>query len=68
MNSSTATIWTGLFPNRGYLASFYDVCFIEIPRCNANSIDPDQMQHSVGRDLGLHSLPLSFLWDTRHKI
>ena len=27
--------------------------FIEIPRCNANSVDPDQPPHSAASDLGL---------------
>ena len=40
---------------------------IEIPVFNANTVDPDQMPHSVASDLGLHSLPVSFLWDARHK-
>ena len=28
--------------------------------------DPDQTLHSVASDLGLHSLPMSLLWDARH--
>ena len=28
------------------------------------SVDPDQTSHS---DLGLHCLPISLLWDGRHK-
>ena len=40
---------------------------IEIPVLNANRVDPDQMLHSVASDLGLHYLPMSFLWDARHK-
>ena len=32
-----------------------------------NSVDPDQMPHSVASDLGLHCLPMSLLWDTRLK-
>ena len=42
-------------------------CFIEIPVFNANSADPDQMSHSAASDLGLHCLPMSLLWDARHK-
>ena len=38
-------------------------CFIEIPVFNTNSVDPDQMLHSVASDLGLHCLLMSFLWD-----
>ena len=34
---------------------------------NANSIDPDQMPHSLASDLDLYSLPVSLLWDTKHK-
>ena len=30
---------------------------------NANSVDPDQMPHSAASDLGLHCLPMPFLWD-----
>ena len=30
------------------------VCFTEIPVFNANSVDPDQMPHSVASDLGPH--------------
>ena len=33
---------------------------MEIPKFNANSVDPDQMSHSVVSDLrGLHSLPIT---------
>ena len=38
-----------------------------MPVVNANSVDPDQMPHSVASDLGLHCLPVSHLWDARHK-
>ena len=31
------------------------------------TVDPDQMPCSVASDLGLHCLPMSHLWDTRHK-
>ena len=34
---------------------------------NGNSVDPDQTPHSAASDLGLHCLPMSLLWDTRHK-
>ena len=33
---------------------------------NANSVDPDQTPRSLASDLGLHCLPMSHLWDTRH--
>ena len=34
---------------------------------NANSVDSDQMPRSGASDLGLHCLPMSHLWDARHK-
>ena len=34
---------------------------------NTNSVDPDQTPHSAASDLGLHCLPVSLLWDARHK-
>ena len=40
---------------------------MDIPVFTANSVDPDQMPHSVASDLGLHCLPMSLLWDVRHK-
>ena len=42
-------------------------CFIEIPVYNANSVDPDQTPRSAASDLGLYFLPVSLLWDARHK-
>ena len=41
--------------------------FTEIPVLNTNSVDPDQMPHFAASDLGLHCLPMSLLWDARHK-
>ena len=41
--------------------------FIEIPVFNANRVDPDQMPHSAASGQGLHCLPMSLLWDARHK-
>ena len=34
---------------------------------NANSVDPDQTPQNEASDLDLHCLPMSLLWDTRHK-
>ena len=34
---------------------------------NANSVGPDQTPHSAASDLGLYCLPVSHLWDARHK-
>ena len=42
-------------------------CFIEITVFYANSVDPDQLPHSVVSDQGLHCLPMSLLWDARLK-
>ena len=40
---------------------------MEIPKCNANSVEPDQTPRSVASDLGPHSLLMSLLWNDRHK-
>ena len=40
-------------------------CFVEISALNAKSVDTDQTPHSVESDL--HCLPMSLLWDARHK-
>ena len=34
---------------------------------NANSVGPDQTPRSAASDLGLDCLPMTRLWDTRHK-
>ena len=41
--------------------------FIEIPVLIANNVEPDQMPHSAASDQGLHCLPMSLVWDARHK-
>ena len=46
--------------------SFYHYCFIEIPILNANSVDHNQTLHQTSHQ-GLHCLPMSLLWDSRHK-
>ena len=56
MNSSTTTLWAGLFPIAGCLLCF--ILIVEVPIFNANSVDPDQMPHSVASDLGLHCLSI----------
>ena len=38
-----------------------------MPVINANRVDTDQMLHSTASDLDLHCLPVSHLWDARHK-
>ena len=47
--------------------SVFIAIFIGKPVINANSVDPDQTLHSATSDLGLHCLPMSHLWDARHK-
>ena len=39
-----------------------------MPVVNANNVHPDQMLGYAASDLGLHCLPMSHLWDTRHKL
>ena len=43
------------------------LCFTEIPVFNANSIDTNQMPHSVASDLGLYCLPITLLVVSRPK-
>ena len=42
-------------------------CFIETPLFDSSSLDSHQMPCSAASDLGQHCLPMSLLWDTRHK-
>ena len=42
-------------------------CFIGMRVFHANSENPDQTPRSAASDLGLHCLPMSYLWDTGHK-
>ena len=42
-------------------------CFIETHAFNSNSVDPDQTPRSAASDLDLHCLPMSLLWNARHK-
>ena len=70
MDSSTSSHWTSISYIRGvWLVLFLSLsCFVEISELHANSIDSDQTPRSVASDLGLHCLPLSLLWDARHKL
>ena len=43
------------------------LCIIEIPVVNANSVDPDQMPHSMASDQGLNCLPITILGLSRLK-
>ena len=68
VDSATSTLWTGPVPTEGVSVYFLLLlCFIKISVSNANIVDPDQMPHSAASDLGLHCLPMSLLWDIRHK-
>ena len=62
MDSSTTTLWTGLFPIAGCLIKFCYYCFIEIPVLDANNVDPDQTPRS---DVDLHCLPMTLLGFSR---
>ena len=42
-------------------------CSLEISELNANSVDLDQTPRFAASDLGLHCLPMCFLWDTSLK-
>ena len=42
-------------------------CVVEISELITNSVDPDQTAGSAMSNLGLHCLPVSLLWDARHK-
>ena len=66
MDSSTATLWIGLFPIVGYLVIFYIIItaflfFIKVHIFNANRVDPDQTPRSAASDLGLHCLQITLL-------
>ena len=68
MYSSTFILQTGPFPVERVSGNFLVLpCFIEIHVFNANSVDPDQTPYSVASDLGLYCLPVSLIWDARHK-
>ena len=69
MDSPTFTLQTGPIPVEGLSGNFFLLlpCFTYIHAFNANSVDPDQMPHSAASDLGLYCLPMSLLWDARHK-
>ena len=62
VDSSTLTFGPSPLPTErasGYFPILQ--CFIEFPVFNANSVDLDQMPHSVASDLCLHCLPMSLL-------
>ena len=45
------------------MSSSFSHCYINHYIFDANSVEPNQMPQSVASDLGLHCLPMSFLWD-----
>ena len=49
VDSSTTARRTHLLPIAGFLLLL--LCVTEIPTFNANSVDPDQTQHSAASDL-----------------
>ena len=53
MNSSTSTPWTGQFQVEG-MSLFIRSMFNRNSVFDANSVNTDQMPHSVASDLGLH--------------
>ena len=62
------SLWTGPFLTKGVCFAFLVLsCFTEISVFNANSVDPNQMPCCAASDLDLHCLPMSPLWDIRHK-
>ena len=67
MDFHTTALWTGPLSKEGCLITFIKPCFREIYVFNANLLDPDQTPRSAASDLGLHCLPMSLLWDARHK-
>ena len=63
MESYTGSITSGMVS--GYFVLL--PCLKDIPEFNANIVEPDQMPCSAVSDLGLQWLPMSLLWDSRHK-
>ena len=61
VDSSTTTLWTHLFQIAGCLVIIFFYLFYRNSRpvFNANSVDPDQTQHSMESDLSLHCLPFT---------
>ena len=68
MDSSTELLDRSISYIRGvWLVFLLLSCFVEMSELNTNSVDPDQLPHSAASDLGLYCLPMSLLWDARHK-
>ena len=68
MDSCTVTLWSDTFPVERVSGLFLLLPYvIETPVLNANSVDSDWTPHSAASDLSLHCLPMSLLWEARHK-
>ena len=68
MDSSTSLFGLVHFQYEGCPISFFFIITIRMFYRNSYtecSVDPDQT--TAASDLGLHCLPMSFLWDARHK-
>ena len=66
MGTSIITICIGPFQKMGVWSVLLLPYFTEIPRLNANRLEPDPTTRSAASDLGLHCLPMSLLWDATH--
>ena len=60
MDSSTSTLWSGLFSVEGEPVLFLLLsCSIEIPAFNVNSAETDQTLQHAASDQSLHCLLMS---------
>ena len=55
-----------IFNIRGVWLVFFIIIFMATSEFNANSVDPDQTQHSAASDLDLLCFPMLLLWGARH--
>ena len=63
----SSSIWAGPFPIEGVSGWFNFYYSIEIHVLNENGEDPHQPPRSVASDMGLNSLAMTLLRDTRYK-
>ena len=62
------SFWAGLCPTEGVAGLILLLSvIIKIPTPNADSVYLDQTPRFVASDLSLQCLPMSLLWDARHK-
>ena len=64
VDSSAATLWTGLFPVKG-VSCYYSL--LEYHDFDEKSVYPVQTPFFAASDLGLYCLLMSPLWDARDK-